>query len=371
MPVLKLVCLLVVVLLLATPAHQLGEKEWKKLVSALFTGAKLSDGNGGLLIQGELLEILANHTNDWQIKKRIKRYPIKRYPIHRQYFPRLTASYAECSDGSINHVSFSSGRSHKSHAENKVVRKISPRNHEHGIAISFSPCDCCVDKISDKFGQLSCHSRPVIYICWVHKYPKSNISCRYIRLLIRRGFNVKVWETEQLLYYLLQHAPSPELHDELSEAYENTSAALSERDDITQGLIDSERESDESDDDEEEAYWGGWGNSSRYDDDNNEPGAGGATGGGGGGGACCYGYSNSNKKKTSSSSSPRGTGATACWKWSSNHFVAVALPGLWVSSYILFKVSTKHYSAQICFHLISVAHCSCFSYVDVPGRGRC
>ena len=186
MPVLKLVCLLVVVLLLATPAHQLGEKEWKKLVSALFTGAKLSDGNGGLLIQGELLEILANHTNDWQIKKRIKRYPIKRYPIHRQYFPRLTASYAECSDGSINHVSFSSGRSH---AENKVVRKISPRNHEHGIAISFSPCDCCVDKISDKFGQLSCHSRPVIYICWVHKYPKSNNRCRYIRLLIRRGFN--------------------------------------------------------------------------------------------------------------------------------------------------------------------------------------
>ena len=75
MPVLKLVCLLVVVLLLATPAHQLGEKEWKKLVSALFTGAKLSDGNGGLLIQGELLEILANHTNDWQIKKRINRYP--------------------------------------------------------------------------------------------------------------------------------------------------------------------------------------------------------------------------------------------------------------------------------------------------------
>ena len=100
---------------------------------------------------------MANHTNDWQIKKRIKQYPIKRYPIHRQYFPRLTASYAtECSDGSINHVSFSSGRSHKSHAENKVVRKISPRNHEHGIAISFSPCDCCVDKISDKFGQLSC-----------------------------------------------------------------------------------------------------------------------------------------------------------------------------------------------------------------------
>ena len=61
-------------LLLATPAHQLGEKEWKKLVSALFTGAKLSDGNGGLLIQGELLEILANHTNDWQI---IKSYPPK------------------------------------------------------------------------------------------------------------------------------------------------------------------------------------------------------------------------------------------------------------------------------------------------------
>ena len=31
---------------LATPAHQLEEREWKKLVSALFTGALLSDGKG-------------------------------------------------------------------------------------------------------------------------------------------------------------------------------------------------------------------------------------------------------------------------------------------------------------------------------------
>ena len=147
-------------------------------------------------------------------------------------------------------------------------------------------------------------------------------------------------------------------YNELSEAFENTSAALSERDDITQGLIDSESESDESDDDEEEAYWAGWGNSRRHDEDN-EPGAGRATGGGGGG-ACCYGYSSSSEKKTSSSSapSPRSTGATACWRWSSNHFVAVALAlvaGLqWVTGYIPFKVSSKHYCTNMLSSPISL-----------------
>lgn len=335
MPVLKLVSLLVVVLLLATPTHQLEEREWKKLVSALFTGALLSDGKGRLLIQGGILNILADHSSDFGMEKHIKQDPTYRY------FPSLTASYAECSDGSIDHVSFSSGSSHESHAENKVVHQVSSEDQVLGITISFSPCNCCAVKIFKKFHNSDL--RPLIYICWVHEFPRSTIDCRYIRRLIRRGFNLKHWKTKQIFEFLLKHAPSPELHDELSEAFKNTSAALSERDDITQGLIDSESESDESDDDdEEEAYWGGWGNSSRYDDDNNEPGAGGATGGGGGGGACCYGYSSSNEKKTLSSSSPRGTAATACWRWSSNHFVAVALPGLWVSSYILFKVSTKH-----------------------------
>ena len=133
--------------------------------------------------------------------------------------------------------------------------------------------------------------RPLICICWVHEFPRSTIDCRYIRRLIRRGFNLKHWKTKQNFEFLLQHAPSPELRDELSEAFENTSAALSE-----------------CDDDDEEAYWPGWGNSRRHDEDD-EPGPGGATGGGGGG-ACCYGYSSSSEKKTSSSSS------LTQWFWS-------------------------------------------------------
>ena len=81
---------------------------------------------------------------------------------------------------------------------------------------------------------------------------------------------------------------------------------------------------------------------------------------GGGGGACCYGYSSSSEKKTSSSSapSPRSTGATACWRWSSNHFVAVALAlvaGLqWVTGYIPFKVSSKHYCTNMLSSPISL-----------------
>ena len=100
----------------------------EEISECFFTGTILTDSNGRFLIQGEILNILASNTNDWQIRKHDKRHP-----IHRQYFPRLTASFGEC-DGSIKHVSFSSGKEHKSHAENKAVRKISSENHDvHSI----------------------------------------------------------------------------------------------------------------------------------------------------------------------------------------------------------------------------------------------
>ena len=87
MPVLKLFYLVVFgLLLVATPAYQLKTKEWKKLVSAFFTGTRLTDGNGRFLIQGEILHVLASNTNeyDWQIRKHDKRHH-----IHRQYFPTV------------------------------------------------------------------------------------------------------------------------------------------------------------------------------------------------------------------------------------------------------------------------------------------
>ena len=173
-----------------------------------FTGTRLTEGNGRFLIQGEILDILASNTNDWQIRKHNKRHP-----IHRQYFPRLTASFGEFSDGSIKHVSFSSGKGHKSHAENKVVRKISSENHDvHSIVISCwvhqhpksSDGDCCADKIFEWLNIY--HPRPIVYICWVHQHPKSSDGFQHIRALIQHGFNVKVWDTSMLLVlnYLLE-----------------------------------------------------------------------------------------------------------------------------------------------------------------------
>ena len=345
MPVLKLVCLVVFgLLLVATPAYLLKTKEWKKLVSAFFTGTKLTDGNGRFLIQGEILNILASNTNDWQIRKHDKRHP-----IHRQYFPRLTASFGECSDGSIKHVSFSSGKGHKSHAENKVVRKISSDNHDvHSIVISFSPCDCCADKIIERLNVY--HPRPIVYICWVHQHPKSSDGFQHIRALIRHGFDVKVWDTKKVLNYLLEHAPSAEVRDKLLEAYESASDAIFKRDMETQRVIElitsGSDENDQTDEDDEEAYWYGWNNYSRRhdeDDDDNEPGPGGATGGTGGGGTCCNCFSSSSEKKAFSSSSSMGFGASTRYSWSCNHYLAgvLALVGLLVSSYKPLKVSTN------------------------------
>ena len=334
----------------AVPAHQLEEREWKKLVSAFFTGAILSDSNGQLLIQGEILEILANHSSDWLMEEHIQQDPTYRY------FPSLTASYAESShDSSIKHVSFSGS---DSHAEKKIIRNILLKDHHdvHNIVTSFSPCyDCAVTIINF----CSYSTRPIIYICWVHEYPRSNISLHYIRYLIKHGFKVKVWNTEQLLLYLLQHSPSSELNEELREAYHNTHDALSERDKKTQELIDSVSEPNhrnQTDEDEEEyAYWYDWGNHSRHndEDDDDGPGTGGTTGGTGGGGTCYNCYSSlSNKKPFSSASSNSfmcfGRASTCC-SLPFNHFLAVVVLfgfllhvlGQWVSSYKYFKVSAN------------------------------
>ena len=192
----------------------------------------------------------------------------------------------------------------------------------------------------------------------MHEYPRPNNSLHYIKHLIRQGFTVKVWETEQLLLYLLQHSPSYELKEQLQEAYYNTSDALSERDNNTQELIDSVSEPNHknqtNEDEEEEAYWYGWGNHSRHhdEDDDDEPGpggttggtggatggtggatggTGGTTGGTGGGGAChsCY-SSSSDKKAFSSTSSFKGSSqASMCCSLPFDHFLAVvALIGL-------------------------------------------
>ena len=190
MPVSKIACCAVVLLLVAIPAHQLEEREWKKLVSAFFTGAILSDSNGQLLIQEEILEILANHSSDRLMEEHIQQDPTYRY------FPSLTASYAESScDRSIKHVSFSGS---DSHAEKKIIRNILLMDHcdVHNIVTSFSPCYDCAVRITNF---CSYSTRPIIYICWVHGYPRSSISLQYIRYLIKHGFKVKVWETEQLL----------------------------------------------------------------------------------------------------------------------------------------------------------------------------
>ena len=136
MVALKVETLLVFLLLLAsnTPA-QLAESEWEKLVCTLFTGAKLSDGNGRLLFDGPILDILASCSNDHYIVNNMKN--VANY----QYFPSLTASFGVNQDGDIEDVYFS-GRG--VHAERKLIAHNYSPGELQIVVISYSPCLQCV-----------------------------------------------------------------------------------------------------------------------------------------------------------------------------------------------------------------------------------
>lgn len=330
--------LTVLLILLSESTAQLEEFEWKKLVCALFTGVKLSDGRGGLLFTGRILNILTDRSSDRNVLGNM------RHDQNYRYFPSLAAAFGVTSQGGFEEVFFNSPGMH---AEQKVINQNYQPGYLKSIAINFSPCHKCVQALKDKY--LRQDLRPVIQFSWIHNYPRSMDGYDAIRHLKGHGFNLEVWETEILIAFLLEHSPNPTLHDELSAILDSCREALLERDDATQELIktiygiipdsNSEDEEDEEDEQEEEAYWPGWPGRSYHDsdDDDDDYGAGtggsGTTGGGGGWSRLCglnvlgsyYGYRGS---------SWWGTGATAQhssgWNHSLFDLAAFVLVGIWV-----------------------------------------
>ena len=334
--------LIIVVLLLPTnTAAQLAQDEWEKLVCAMFTGAKLSNGNGGLIVQGHIRTILTTYHSspDFLIQSNFK------------YWPTVTALYQENHQGDIiveQGVTVLASDTCRDHPEQQLVKKDTEYLRSvHSIGLNYSPCiiRSCTNAIIARYREEEI-PKPVIHFCQVHKYDltdKKQNGMKGIKLLIENGFNLKVWETIRMLHYLLEHAPTDELKHELQQAYENATLALFYRDFDTQALIKRARSEvrdeqiakrraatqkgvaamteqldkthiNQTDDDEEQAYWPGWGNFRRHnDDDDDEPGTGGAASGRGGGGGT---YSSSSSSGSSSSDTQRRSsswrqGATA------------------------------------------------------------
>ena len=305
----KVAVVLVILVLLvpntSAPRHyQLTEDEWRKLVSAMFTGTILSDDQGRLLVHPLIMKILASCSGDRNVERNIRQDP------NYIYFPSLTASYGINCVGEIVGVFFSGDGLH---AEEKVLNI--PLHQLHTIGISFSPCSKCVSM----FGALPARLRPIIQFSWVYKHPKKSYVGRVgIGNLFRQGYNLEQWNTRFLLKYLLNQAPSDGLRRALLQTYHHTKNALFDRDMETRRLVMDEydmylQEEDESEsDDDEDPSWTGWTNSRRRDDDDDGPDSGGAAANGGSGeGASVYSwlgsFSTNNYRKTASSYKQRST----------------------------------------------------------------
>ena len=190
------------------------KNDWERLVCAMFTGAILSDGNGGLLVFGEIKGILKKYHSNPDSLGRTGYY----------YFPILTTLHSEYSEGFIIGV------------EAEKYRNIAPEGLR-SIGMNYSPRKNSVDKIIATFGS----SKPVIHFSWVNGHPKhmhvKEDSLIGISCLLKSGFTLQVWKTKDIMKHLLQQAPSEALKDSLRRAYENTKDALSQRDETTQEII--------------------------------------------------------------------------------------------------------------------------------------
>lgn len=340
MAVFKVVTALTVLLILVLDSTaQLEELEWKKLVCALFTGAKLSDGSGRLLFTGRILDILTDHSSDRNVLGNM------RHDQDYRYFPSLAAAFGVTSQGDFEEVFFSSPGMH---AEQKVIDQNYPPGYLKSIAINFSPCHKCVQALKDEYPQQGSSLTPVIRFSWIHQYPRNKKDgCTGIRLLKEHGFNLKVWNTETLIAFLLEQSPNPTLYDELLAILDSCREALLERDYATQELIkntcgvipdsDSEDEEDEEDE-QEEAYWPGWPGRSYHDSDDDDDDYGAGTGGsgttGGGGWSRLGGLNVLGSYYGYRGSSWWRTGATAQhssgWNHSLFDLAAFVLVGIWV-----------------------------------------
>ena len=214
-------------------AAQLSEPEWKRLVCAMFTNARLVN-NGHLLVDGEIKKILNKYD------PKLISPPGAQFHY---YSPYMTALYQENSIGDImGEVLASDTQEHqgtRNHSEQQLIQK--DTGHlltVRSIGMSFSPCTACARAIVDKYKEKNLtEHKPVIHFSQVYKRESKDIE-----LLIENGFNLKVWETIKILHYLLKNAPNNELRGELQQAYRKNIVALFQRDMKTQELIEKARE---------------------------------------------------------------------------------------------------------------------------------
>ena len=113
----------------------------------------------------------------------------------------------------------------------------------HGIGLNYSPCTERCDVVA-RYSRKEEHIRkPVIHFSRVYNYKSVNMQDGTIGVkeLVENGFDLKVWDTENMYEYLLEQGPNERLKHELQQAYEKIRVALSKRDEETHKLIDDAR----------------------------------------------------------------------------------------------------------------------------------
>ena len=188
----------------------------------MYTGAKLSDGNEGLLVSGEIEKILRKYHRNPECLRRTGYY----------YFPFLTTLHGEYSEGLIIG---DEAEEYKNIAQEGLC----------SIGMNYSPRKNIIVEIIASFGS----SKPEIHFSWVRGHPNyvhvKEDGLTSISRLLESGFTLQVWKTKDIMKYLLQQAPSQALEDSLQRAYESTKDALSYRDETTQEIIEKIKTSSE------------------------------------------------------------------------------------------------------------------------------
>ena len=207
----------------------------------MFTGVELSNGYGGLLVQADIKRILE------------KKHSSPEHLTNQgfEYWPTVTAMYQENYQDEIiveQGVAVLASDTCGEHPEQRLIEKDTEELRlVRSIGLNYSPCtDSCADDIIERYSREGeVLPKPVIHFSRVYKYNSSDRSADGmigVMHLIENGFKLQVWETKKMYKYLLQQAPTSVLREELQQAYENTTDALSQRDEKTQEHIEEAQE---------------------------------------------------------------------------------------------------------------------------------
>ena len=314
----KLAVFVLIILLLvnktAAPRQQvlqLTEEDCKALLSAVFTGTVLSDGHGNLLVDPLIMQILEDYSRDQNCLNNVLRDTDRTYI----YRPKLTAAYGVNCTGDIVGVYFSD---RAGHAEEKLLNNI-PLDQLCTIAISFSPCEQCVER----FEELVNDARHVVLqFASPYKYHDG------IWRLDELGYRMQQLNTGFVLDFLFQQKSlDKRIKDALWRSlhgyyryygyygygywqyhrndHHNEYSALSKRDNRTLNeiirILQERAYNKQGCKENSRCYH------DRRDDDDNEPGTGNTRRGGGGGGAAGGVYSSSSSSSSMSSSNDKRT----------------------------------------------------------------